>query len=161
MRKLISLIAVPLIFATSCVSEEPIKENYMNKSEILTNIPAFGRGAVLSDKDGDNLVDLIKIGGNYDIVKFYAKGYEKYATHKASKEMTPEIREFASKAFNDLKSLDYEIAKSNYELNKLKQGKNIVDSINLFKPTGNADWDSLKTREQRENFVKEFYKNKK
>jgi len=120
MKKLISLIAVPLIFATACVSKEPIKENYMNKSEILTNIPTFGRGAVLSDKDGDNLVDLIKVGGNYDIVKFYAKGYEKYATHRMSKEMPPEIREFASKVFNNSKNLDYEIAKLKYEHNKMK-----------------------------------------
>jgi len=125
MNKLISLIAVPLILATSCVLKEPVKENYINKSEILTNIPTFGRGAVLSDTDNDNLVDLIKVGGNYDIVKFYAKGYEKYATHRMSKEMPPEIREFASKAFNDLKSLDYEIAKSKYESNKIKEGEEI------------------------------------
>ena len=123
MNKLISLIAVPLILATSCVLKEPVKENYINKSEILTNIPTFGGGALLCDIDNDNLVDLIKVGSNYDIVKFYAKGYEKYATHRTSKEMTPEIREYASEVFNGSKNLDYEIAKLKYESNKIKQEK--------------------------------------
>jgi hypothetical protein len=119
MKKLISLMAVPLIASvTSCVPKEPVKEDYF-KGYAPIDIGSYLNASV-KDFDNDGLADaIISTEGN---LIFYVKGYEKMAhLDKNSIEMTPELRKDASDFIKADNILRYHAAKAEYERIKVSQ----------------------------------------